>query len=181
MTATSHPVPSQPSAPPGRLFLVLGFIGTTIVTSIAGYWTTSLLAERAAVQSERMAKKNSLEQSAQELNLLLKRLNEDAVADRPLQPVKTLIENNLLVQGSQVNAARPMLDAEGQLHAARYRSRLAEYSDALDSFEGPERSGGYAQAAGNLLEEQEEMLAAMQRAAGIKNEGVAGAGPKGTD
>jgi len=159
---------SAPQNPPGRVFLALGFIATTAITSLVGYCSSERLAIQASVQAERISKINSFENTALALNPLLLHLNEQALANQDLETVKTAINGNILAQSGQVSVAYHVLDHEGQESARRYQTSLAAFSDALERFEGPENSGPYQQAVGNLLSDQENLLRAMRRSAGMR-------------
>lgn len=164
MTAVPHMDPPKISP---RAWLALGFVCATILSSFAGYVVSSRLAERAIIQTERTSKRAAFEQSTAEFKTLVKRLNVEALDGRPTAATKAMIEDNLLRQHDQVSVSVGLLEGPDQAAAQRYLARLATYSDALEDFSGPENSGPYMQATGDLLGDQVLVLEAMQRAAGI--------------
>lgn len=164
MTAVPHMDPPKISA---RVWLAAGFVCATILSSLAGYVVSSRLAERAIVQSERTSKRAAFEVTTAEFKALVKKLNVEALGRGPTAATKALIEDNLLRQHDQVSVSIALLEKADQAAAQRYLTRLAAYSDALEDFSGPESSGPYMRATGALLTDQDLVVQAMQRAAGI--------------
>ena len=150
-----------------RTLLVLGFVGTTLVTSYVGFVAQDRTAECQTIRSQRLSDVERFRTVAAEFEPLIAAYMGDALHSRDPSDSKKAVLLNLRQQRAKLAYVVPYLDADGQEKAKRFNTAVVNFVVAADGNPTGVNVGTLYQELSYIFANSQDLIAASNKATGM--------------
>lgn len=165
MTAVHTAIPDQ--KPPGRIFLVIGFLATTAVTTagsvLSGYYLNAWQVTRA----QKISDVNKFVDATEAFNPLVREYTSEILAGKPADDTKEKIGKNIQLQDTLLEDLSPYLDEEGKKDVLLYRKLAVDVDAKLSAAHSLVESRDFYQAVADSLPTRSVVVGDLRRSAGL--------------
>ena len=151
-----------------RVLIGLGFLVTTILTSLAGFYTQDRAAECQAIRSQRLTDVNNFRSVAMEFEPLVAAYMGAALRGQNAEAAKKAVVLNLRNQRARLTYVVPYLDADGAVAAKRFETAAINF--VVESGKNPTgvNVGPLYQELNYIFANSQDLVDASNRATGMK-------------
>lgn len=167
MIANASALDGPNSKPPGRMFMAIGFVAATLITTGLTSAANVIVSEYQTAKSQRVQAILAFEKSSLGFEGLVENY-VTAVLDKGdiKQPANALVDS-IQDQNAQLQAVERDLDESGRKQATVYRGMLVAVADGLQGATDPVTAMRIAQPAHDAVAARRELLTSLRREAGM--------------
>jgi hypothetical protein len=167
MSATVSASAGHTPTPASRVWISVAFLASTVVTSLAGYYSASLQADKAAVRTEQIAEIGRFLKSTEQFEPLMRAHMLNLVHHRDITASREALVENIQQQHVVLDTVSAYLPADVKSDAKQYEDVLVATADALSDAKTPLLAGRLMQQANNAVVTKRKLAADLRRGAGL--------------
>jgi hypothetical protein len=163
--------PSAPQRPAGRSFLVVGFVLTTLFTSVVTVGGSFLLGHYQAIETDQLQQTNKFIETTRGFDLLMAKFNDDLAHGRNTDADRAAIDQNVLQQHQMLTTVSAYLPRDRQQLADHYGDNLVNIHAQLQRAPSITEAGPLEQEVEYAVRSRQLLNSELQRRAGLPARG----------
>ena len=152
---------------PGRWFVGLGFLATTIVTTLASIGGNYALSSWQVTRTQQISDVNKFVDATEATNALVRAYVGKLLNHQPAEEAKEAVARNFQLQDSLLEDERNYLDENGKADVKVYRAIIVRLNSTLEGSTQVLDTGPFLQAVNNSLVQRSLVVGDLRRSAGL--------------